>query len=79
MIMPRARSGVPIAHISSRDLRTHTAEEGRRVEAGDRLRISVPGRPSRRLRIAFSTVQGHLTRTYRKLGVRSRRFVDGSV
>jgi prevent-host-death family protein len=34
-----------MADVSSRDLRNHTAEVLRRVEAGERLRISVNRRP----------------------------------
>jgi len=34
-----------MANVSSRDLRNHTAEVLRRVEAGERLRISVNRRP----------------------------------
>ena len=35
----------PVANISSRDLRTRTAEVLRRVEAGERLLVSVNRRP----------------------------------
>ncbi len=34
-----------MANVSSRDLRNHTADVLRRVEAGERLRISVNRRP----------------------------------
>jgi prevent-host-death family protein len=34
-----------VANVSSRDLRNHTAEVLRRVEAGERLRVSVNRRP----------------------------------
>jgi prevent-host-death family protein len=34
-----------MADVSSRDLRNHTAEVLRRVEAGERLRVSVNRRP----------------------------------
>ncbi len=34
-----------MANVSSRDLRNHTAEVLRRVEAGERLRVSVNRRP----------------------------------
>jgi prevent-host-death family protein len=36
---------VGVSDVSSRDLRNHTAEVLRRVEAGERLRISVNRRP----------------------------------